>query len=67
MENDQGYITSVAFSPMLEQWIGLALVNGGAERHGEIVEVWDALRDSFVKAKICDPVFYDKEHVKLHG
>ncbi len=34
MANDQGYVTSVAFSPMLEQWIGLALVKRGRERHG---------------------------------
>ena len=25
-DNDQGYVTSVCFSPMLDQWIGLGLV-----------------------------------------
>jgi sarcosine oxidase subunit alpha len=67
MQNDQGYITSATFSPMLDQWIALGLVNAGGQRHGQTVEIWDALRDSFVKATICDPVFYDREHVKLHA
>ncbi len=67
MKNDQGYVTAVAFSPMVGQWIGLALINDGTNRRGDEVEVWDALRDSYVRAKICDPVFYDKEHVKLHA
>ena len=67
MDNDQGYLTSDAYSPMLEQWIALALVDDGRARHGEVVQVWDALRDTYVKATLCDPVFYDKDHVKLHA
>jgi len=67
MKNDLGYVTATAYSPMVGQWIALALINNGRKRWGEEVEVWDALRDSFVRAKICDPVFYDKEHVKLHA
>jgi methylglutamate dehydrogenase subunit C len=34
MANDQGYLTSVAWSPMLNMWIGLALVSNGRARHG---------------------------------
>ena len=29
LEADQGYVTSVAYSPMLRQWIGLALLKQG--------------------------------------
>ena len=41
MANDQGYISSVAWSPMLERWVGLALLANGRERHGEIVKIFD--------------------------
>ncbi len=67
MANDQGYVTAVAYSPMAGQWIALALLNDGRNRWDEDVEVWDALRDCYVTAKVCDPVFYDREHEKLHG
>jgi sarcosine oxidase subunit alpha len=67
MENDQGYLTSDAFSPMLDQWIALALIKDGRARYGETVQVWDAVRDRYCQAVICDPVFYDKEHEKLHA
>ena len=36
-DTDQGYVTSVCFSPVLDQWIGLGLVERGRERIGEIV------------------------------
>ena len=35
--NDEGYMTSVAFSPTLGHWIGLGLLAGGPSRHGERV------------------------------
>ena len=36
-ETDQGYVTSVCYSPVVGQWIGLALIERGRERVGEIV------------------------------
>lgn len=67
MANDQGYITSVAWSPMLEMWIGLALVANGRARHGEIVQVWDGLRGAAVMGEICDPMHVDRENKRLHA
>jgi methylglutamate dehydrogenase subunit C len=67
MDNDQGYVTSVAFSPMLGQWIGLALLKGGSARHGETVLVWNGLSNVHLLAEVVEPCFYDKEHKKLHG
>ncbi|MEO9338729.1 sarcosine oxidase subunit alpha family protein [Mesorhizobium sp. SB112] len=64
---DQGYVTSVCFSPVLDQWIGLALVANGRERHGEIVRAWDALRSSDIEVEICNPVFYDPEGGRQRG
>jgi glycine cleavage system aminomethyltransferase T len=67
MANDQGYVSSVAWSPMSEQWVGLALLANGRERHGEIITLFDGLRDSQVPAEICDSVHYDRENKKLHA
>jgi sarcosine oxidase subunit alpha len=67
MANDQGYITSVAFSPMLDMWIGLALLKRGRERHGETVQVFDGLRQIHMLAEICEPMHFDKENARLHA
>ncbi len=66
-ETDQGYVTSVCFSPMLEQWIGLALVERGRERWGETVFAHDPLRGEDYDLEICSPVFYDPEGVRQRG
>jgi sarcosine oxidase subunit alpha len=67
LENDQGYVTSSAYSPHVGSTIGLALVRRGAERHGEEVMVWNGLRNEFTPARLCSPVFVDAEGAKLHG
>ncbi len=64
--NDQGYITSVAWSPMQNLWVGLALLARGRERHGEIVKVFDGVRNIHIHAEICDPVHFDRENKRLH-
>ncbi len=66
LANDQGYITSVAWSPMLNQWLGLALLCNGRARHGEIIQVFDGLRNIHMLAEICDPVHFDRENRRLH-
>jgi sarcosine oxidase subunit alpha len=66
LENDQGYVTSSAFSPHLGSTIGLALVTGGPQRHGEEVVVWNGLRNEFTAARLCNPVFFDPENARLH-
>jgi sarcosine oxidase subunit alpha len=67
MDNDQGYVSSVAFSPMLGMWIGLALCRNGRERHGEIVQLFDGVRGIHVEAELCHPMHYDKENKKLYA
>jgi methylglutamate dehydrogenase subunit C len=64
---DQGHITSVAFSPMLDHWIGLALLSYGPQRMGEKIRVYDALRNNDLEAEVCAPVFFDPEGARLHG
>jgi len=53
----QGIVTSACFSPTLKRSIGLGLLEGGFERKGEIVTVFDDGRTFDVR--ITDPVFYD--------
>ncbi|MEZ2224442.1 sarcosine oxidase subunit alpha family protein [Rhizobium sp. RCC_161_2] len=67
LENDQGYVTSSAFSPSLGHTIGLALVKRGPERIGEKVMIWNGLRNEFTEGQLCSPVFIDPENEKLHA
>jgi sarcosine oxidase subunit alpha len=66
-ESDEGHVTSVAFSPSLQSWIGLALIARGRERMGERVRAYDPLRNGDVEIEICSPVFVDPEGRRLHG
>jgi sarcosine oxidase subunit alpha len=65
--NDQGYVTSVAYSPTLGRWIGLALMKRGRGRIGERVRAVDLLRGSDVAVDIVDPVFVDAKGERLRG
>jgi len=62
---DQGYLTSVAYSPSLKSWIGIGLIRGGTERHGERVRAYDPVRGGDVEVEICSPVFVDPKEEKL--
>jgi sarcosine oxidase subunit alpha len=65
--NDQGHVTSVAYSPTLGHWIGLALLAKGASRHGERIIVHDPVRGADVEVEVCHPVFVDLEGVRVRG
>ena len=67
MENDEGYMTSVAYSPHLKHWMGLGLIAGGAARIGERVRAYDPVRNGDIVVEICSPVFVDPEGARLHG
>jgi sarcosine oxidase subunit alpha len=64
---DAGYMTSVAFSPTLDHWIGLGLLVHGPERHGERVRAYDPVRGGDVAVEVCPPVFYDPAGERLRG
>ena len=66
-ENDQGYITSVAFSPDVGSFIGLGFVKGGPERMGEVLRMVDHLRELEAEVEICSPVFVDPEGGRTRG
>jgi sarcosine oxidase subunit alpha len=64
-ENDQGYLTSVAYSPMLGHWIGLGLLANGLKRVGERLRAYDPVRNGDVEVEVVSPVFYDPEGARL--
>jgi sarcosine oxidase subunit alpha len=66
-ENDQGHMTSVCFSPVMNSWIGLGLIVDGPARIGEIVRAYDPVRNGDTEVEIVSPVFYDPEGARLHG
>jgi glycine cleavage system aminomethyltransferase T len=63
--NDQGYVTSIAFSPSLGHWLGLGLLANGPARLGEIVRACDPVRGGDVLVEICPPCFIDAEGGRL--
>jgi len=66
-ETDGGYVTSVCFSPVFDQWLGLGLVSRGRERFGEIAMAHDPVRGEDYEIEICNPVFYDPEGARQRG
>ncbi len=67
LENDQGYLTSVAYSPMMGQWIGLGLLARGPQRIGERIRAYDPLRNADVTVEVVSPVFFDPEGGRLRA
>ena len=65
--NDEGYLTSVAFSPVLGQDIGIGFLARGRERLGERIRAVDLLRGHDVECVVASPIFYDTEGKLTHG
>jgi glycine cleavage system aminomethyltransferase T len=65
--NDQGYVTSVCYSPTLQGWLGLAFLKDGRARHGQRIRLVDHMRHNDVLCDVCDPVFHDAEGAKLRA
>ena len=59
--NNQGYLTSVCFSPTLGTYLGLGFLKGGRARYGEIVQMVDHVRGVSTTCEVCHPVFLDPE------
>ena len=62
--HDQGYVTSVGYSPTLGGWLGLGFLKDGRARAGEVIRLIDHLRDIDCLCTVSDPVFFDKEGAK---
>ena len=59
----QGRVTSTYYSPTLKRGIAMGLVLDGPDRMGEVID-FPKLDGTVMKAKIVDPVFYDKDGEK---
>jgi sarcosine oxidase subunit alpha len=59
-----GQVTSTYYSPTLDRSIAMALIQSGRSRMGETISF--PLEGKVVKARIVDPVFYDKEGARLN-
>jgi sarcosine oxidase subunit alpha len=66
-ENDQGYITSVAFSPTLGHMVGLGFLQNGPDRIGRTVKMVDHLRGVETLCEVVNPVFFDPEGGRVRG
>jgi sarcosine oxidase subunit alpha len=66
-DNNAGFITSSAFSPANNHWIGLGLLARGPERHGEIIRAWDPVRSGDLELEVVDPIFVDAEGARLRA
>lgn len=60
-----GQVTSTYMSPTLQRSIAMALIENGHSRMGETLS-FPLDGGKVVRAKITDPVFYDKEGAKLN-
>jgi sarcosine oxidase subunit alpha len=66
-EMDQGYVTSVCWSPTMGAWLGLGFLKDGRARIGETIRLVDHLRELDVTCEVCHPVFHDPEGEKLRA
>ena len=65
--NDQGYMTSVAFSPSLGHAVGLGLLKNGANRRGEIIRAVNPLKQAEIDVEVVSPHFIDPEGARVRG
>jgi len=66
-ENDQGYVTSVGYSPTLGEFLGLGFLRNGRARRGEVVRLVDHLRGIDTQLQVADPVFLDPKGERARG
>ncbi|WP_320178206.1 sarcosine oxidase subunit alpha family protein [Roseovarius pacificus] len=64
-DNDQGYVTSVGFSPTFGHMIGLGFLKNGRARHGEVIRMVDRMKGSQTLCEVQDPVQYDPDGGRL--
>jgi sarcosine oxidase subunit alpha len=63
----EGHVTAMCFSPALEGYIALALLQRGRQRHGETLYAADPLRGGHGPVTIVDPCFFDRDGSRMHG
>ncbi|MEM6826268.1 MAG: glycine cleavage T C-terminal barrel domain-containing protein, partial [Pseudomonadota bacterium] len=67
MAHDQGWMTSVAFSPELGHSVGLGFLKRGQDRIGETVRAYSPVRNEDVMVEVCSPHHIDPEGGRQRG
>ena len=67
MRDDEGWLSSVAFSPTLGHYIGLGFVKNGSNRIGEKVLAVNPLQNKETEVEIVSPHFFDPEGIRQRG
>jgi len=67
MAHDQGWMTSVAYSPELGHSIGLGFLKRGRDRHGETLRAFSPIRGQDVMVEVCSPHHIDPEGERQRG
>lgn len=62
-----GHVTSCAYSPALEKYIALALVENGNRLMGQSLYATFPLKGHHVPVEIVETCFFDKEGERMHG
>ena len=67
MAHDQGWMTSVAWSPELGHSVGLGFLKRGKDRMGETLRAYSPVRNQDVMVEVCSPHHVDPEGGRQRG
>jgi len=67
MAHDQGWMTSVAYSPELGHSIGLGFLKEGSNRMGEQLRAYSPVQDHDILVQVCSPHHIDPEGARQRG
>ena len=67
LDNDEGWLTSVAYSPTLGNSIGIGFIKNGHARQGEIIMSVDLINKQNFEVRIVSPHFFDPEGKRLRA
>ena len=65
--NDQGYITSSAYSPCLSSSIGIGFLKNGSDRQGEVIRAVSPLTGTDIEVEVVSAHFIDPEGVRMRA
>ncbi len=65
--NDQGYVTSVCYSPTVKSYLGLGFLKSGPDRLGERLRLVDHLNGIDTEVEVANPVVFDPEGGRMRG
>jgi len=67
MAHDQGWMTSVAWSPELGHSVGIGFLKRGAERYGETIRAYSPVRDQDILVEVCSAHHIDPAGERQRG